>query len=142
MTQDELAIIAGAKHRIETVLSTNEGFLENARSHATPRDVPTKLEFDGDSVIVEIFGHKAFSSSRVVRAGNDFYMEYQFVVRFNEEDHELTRFYVGGGGLVYLDLESETTMCDYNNEYIASHICSRVAIGLLKSPVFSVAKKS
>src|SRR5690625_547556 len=79
MTQDELAIIAGAKHRIETVLSTNEGVLENARSHATPRDVPTKLEFDGDSVIVEIFGHKAFSSSRVVRAGNDFYMEYQFV---------------------------------------------------------------
>src|SRR5690625_6661210 len=122
MTQDELAIIAGAKHRIETVLSTNEGFLENARSHATPRDVPTKLEFDGDSVIVEIFGHKAFSSSRVVRAGNDFYMEYQFVVRFNEEDNELTRFYVGGGGLVYLDLESETTIDLNSTRMNSSHV--------------------
>src|SRR5690625_5732116 len=65
-------------------------FFSSRRRHTRwPRDwssdvcssdlVPTKLEFDGDSVIVEIFGHKAFSSSRVVRAGNDFYMEYQFV---------------------------------------------------------------
>ena len=141
MNHDELATIAKAKHRIDALHSTNDKFIENARTHAEPRDVPTKLEFEGDAMVVRIFGFEARSKPRVVREEDDFYMEDCFLVAFNDEEHELTRFYVGAGGLVYEDLESGDTMCDYNNEYIASHVCSRVAIGLLKSPVFSVAEK-
>ncbi|MGR4068639.1 hypothetical protein [Billgrantia sp. C5P2] len=141
MSQDEVVTIAKAKRRIEAVLETNDGFLENARTNAVPRDIPTKLEFGSDDVFVDVFGYRILSKPRVVRVGDDFYMEYRFLVRFEDEEHEVTRFYVGAGGLVYEDLESESKMCDYNNEYIASLICSRVALGLLKSPVFDVAEK-
>ena len=140
MSQDVLATIGTAKHRIEAVRSTNAVFLDNARLNAEPQDVPAKLEFDDDELAVNIFGYRAQSKPRVVRFGDDYYIEYRLIVRFDGEDHEVTRFYVGAGGWIYEDLKSETKLCDFDNEYIASHVCRRVALGLLDSPVFAVAE--
>jgi RNase adaptor protein for sRNA GlmZ degradation len=143
MSQDEFAKIAKAKSQIATVWSTNAMFLETTKANAKAmdRNVSTDLEFKDDELVVNVFGYKVCSKSRVVGTGDDFYMEYRFLASVDNEDHELTRFYVGAGGQVYEDLESETKICDFDNKYIVSHVYRRVAIGLLNSPFFAATEK-
>lgn len=137
---DQNEEITKAQNSIDRVLETNGKFLVNARNNV-PQGLPTKLEFECNSIVVNIFGYKACSEPRVVQFKNNFYMEYRFLVRFEGEDHEVTRFYLEWNGTIYKWLDPKSKMCDYDNNKISHKICSQVAIGLLESPVFSVAKR-
>lgn len=132
--------ITKAQNSIKRVLETNDQFLVNARNNVS-QDLQTKLEFECNNIVVNIFGYKVCSEPRVVQFKNNFYMEYLFLVRFEGEDHEVTRFYLKSDGTIYKCLDPESKMCDYDSEKISHKIFSQVAIGLLESPVFSVAKR-
>lgn len=137
MNQDRALEIANAKKHIDTVQKMNEKFLKHAKANATSKEVPSKLEFDAQKIKISCFIYEAVASPRIVKdKSGDFSMEYVFVVKLDEETHEVWRFYLSSHGKITKTLDTENGICDYDNIYIAKIICSHVLTGTLQSALF------
>lgn len=139
MNHPQLIEIANAKNQIDAANAMNESFLAHARAHSLPQDVPSKLEFSDQAIQVQAFGYIAEAIPRVVRAEDGgFYVEYVFYVRSEQEPQEVFRFYLTSSGRLVesLGTDASASICDVNNPYIAKHLCGRVMLGILRSPLF------
>jgi len=135
--------IVNAENSIDTIRKLNVKFLEFAREHSTPERLPTKLEVTDEGITVHCFGHNAEAKHRVVRTGDgEFLIEYVFLVAQDEDRHEVFRFYLTTDGGLYESLEPSSRICDFNNQYLAKHICFRILSSVLKSSIFAPLPKT
>jgi hypothetical protein len=144
MNNQQVMEITNAKNQIDTIQNLNSLFLEHAKANAIPQDIPSKLEVSNQGFAVPCFGFTATATPRIVK-GTDgsFAVEYVFSVGLGEEKIEVWRFYLTSGGRVVesIDSDSAASVCDYNNSYIAKHLCSQVLLGALQSPLFTPSRK-
>jgi hypothetical protein len=137
MNKQVVIEIANAKNRIDSIQELNARFLAYAQEHSTPQDIPTKLEVTAHGIAVHCFGYNAETKPRVVQTSDgEFSIEYVFFIAQDEDRHEVWRFYLTADGRLYESLRSPSGICDFNNQYVANHICSRLLFSVLKSPIF------
>jgi hypothetical protein len=129
--------LKNARSHIDQLLQMNEKFIDHARSYAMPDDIPSSLQVDDGSISVECFGHVAKAIPRTVRSSMGVYcVEYLFKVLLGEGEIEVARFYLSQHGQILESADSQGSICDYDNTYISTHLCSRVLEGALASKLF------
>ena len=141
MQDDVLKTIKNAKSAIDRITAINKGFLTNAIEHATCSRIPSSLQIFGDTLAVDCFGHLATARPRRVRMSTgSYFMEYVFTVPFGSQMIEVTRFYLSEGGQIRDDPTTQGSICEHNNFRIAMHLCARVLLGFLESPLLAPAQ--
>jgi hypothetical protein len=143
MNKQVVIEIANAKNRIDTIQELNAKFLAHAHEHSTPQGILTKLEVTGHGIAVHCFGYNAETKTRVVQTSDgEFSIEYVFFIAQDEDRHEVWRFYLRADGRLYESPESPSGICDFNNQYVATYICSHLLFSVLKSPIFAPLPKA
>lgn len=138
MNHQQIVEIANAKKSLSVATDFNQRFLSHCESNATPQELATQLQVVGSQISIQSFGYLASAVCRFVRAPEGgFAAEYIFRVPFNDEQLEVWRCYLSTNGRIVEDLNGSDSVCDYNNTYIAKHICGRVLLGVLRSAVFA-----
>jgi hypothetical protein len=138
MNSNSVAELANAKSNLESTTELNQRFLDFALIRSSPAGIATKLEVLDQKLVISGFGRTAEATARAVRLpGTDFAMEYAFLVKDGESNVEVWRFYLTPVGQVAETLDDPASICDFNNDYIAKHICGRVLLGILQSPLFA-----
>lgn len=141
MQDDVLKTIKNAKSAIDRITAINKGFLTNASEHATCDRIPSSLQIFGDTLTVDCFGHLATARPRRVRMSTgSYFMEYVFTVPFGSQMIEVTRFYLSEDGQILDDPITHGSICGHDNFRIATHLCARVLLGFLESPLLAPAK--
>lgn len=141
MDKLDLLKIHNAKSAIERITAINQGFLTNAIKYATCSSTQSSLQMYGDDLAVDCFGHLATARPRCVRtATGSYFMEYVFTVPSGSQMIEVTRFYLSEGGQVLDDPTTQGFICEHNNFRIAMHLCARVLLGFLGSPLLAPAQ--
>lgn len=134
MNQDVISKIKKAEHRINSLNTMNEKFIDYLRKNASPTDVTTKIDFENTSLVVKIFGVEAVCIPRVtVVKQQQFIMEYLFSIKIGERSLEVTRFYLSADGRVCDDCDTEIDICFFNDEDVTNIICTKLAHGILES---------
>jgi len=140
VNHQQIAEIANAKNALSALSDLNDRFLEGCTKNPTSPQLPTRLEVSGSSIRIDCFGHEATADSRFVRTPTgEFAAEYVFNILHGESRVEVWRCYVTANGSIAQDPSAQVTFCDYNNSYVAKHICGPVLLGALHSKIFSVA---
>jgi hypothetical protein len=135
--------IANAKSALDQITALNHKFLMHAKANVLPKSIPSSLQISGNDVSIDCFGHMATAKPRTVcTANNNYYMEYLFTVPFGDRLIEVTRFYLSENGQILDVPTDQVSVCDYNNIYIARHLCVRALLGFLSSPILVPAKRS
>jgi hypothetical protein len=138
MQRADLVAIANAAAALKRIEELNKQFVQHAAAHATPLGLPTALQVSAEDFAIECFGYRAVAKPRPVRVdGNTFYMEYVFTIALGDEQYEVSRFYLTDNGHLLDQPSSQRSVCDYNNRYIAEHLCGRALLGTLASPLFA-----
>jgi len=73
----------------------------------------------------------------VVRNGLPATIEYSFLAKYRDDELLIFNMYLEPNGVVYVDLNAETRLCDFNNTYISKIVLYKVAEMLLDSEVFA-----
>jgi hypothetical protein len=146
MNQGQLIEIHNANNRITSVSDLNNSFLEIAKAQPAPIDIPSKLEFKNQSILVKFAGHTAEAVPRLVKTlDGDFAYEYVFIVQHRDMDGdrevEVWRFYFLSGGRLTESLADQNPICDFDNNYVAKILCGRVLSGMLNSDLFNMRPK-
>ncbi len=140
MNYQQISELAIAKNALTLLSDLNDRFLEGCTKNQTSQEFQTRLEVSGSSIRIDCFGHEATADSRLVRAPTgEFAAEYVFNIRHGESRVEVWRCYVTSNGKLAQDPNAQVTFCDYNNSYVANHICGPVLLGALQSKIFAVA---
>lgn len=148
MSNQELHEIAKANRELSVIKERHVAFNVYIANHGVPDDVPTKIEFSEQQFHIDCFGYVAKASPRYVidTSNKTFAVEYLFLISQGDETEEVTRFYLTSYGQICESLDLNTRICDYDTRYLASEICRRVAIGILRSsfiqPASSIAPVS
>jgi len=142
MNQQEVIEVANANNSLSVTRDLNSNFLVQCAKNGTPQEFATAIEVADQSISISVFGHTARANARFVRTPNgSFSAEYVFRVPMGETAIEVYRFYLTSNGRVAEDVQGQSTICDYDNLYIARHICGRVLLGTLRSRLFSEAPR-
>ena len=140
MNHQQIVEIANAKNALSVLNDLNGRFLEGCTKNATSQEFQTRLEVSGSSIRIDCFGHVATADSRFVRTSTgEFAAEYVFNIPQGLSRAEVWRCYVTANGKLAQDPSGQVTFCDYNNSYIAKHICGPVLLGALHSKIFAAA---
>lgn len=143
MNHQQLIQISKARSALATIEPMNAAFLKHCSENSTPQEFPTKLEVDGKSISINAFGMPAVATGRYVLVDtSEFMTEYVFSIAIEGEPVEVWRCYLSSNGNLLQDLETQSTICDYNNSYIAKHLCGNVLLGVLQSTAFVPAAKA
>lgn len=140
---DEYTRTARANHIFESLFGLNKDFLAHATAYGSRPGTLVPLEVTDNGLRVAGFGAVAEASPRLVRTPSGGYaMEYAFFVKSGNELHEVSRFYLAGGGrlvesVLPVEGTANVTICDHNNSNIAMILTCRVLVGLLDSPVLA-----
>ena len=141
MQDDVLKTLKNAKPAFERITKIKQGFLTNANKYATCSRIQSSLQIFGDDLAVDCFGHFATAKPRPVRISTgDYFMEYVFTVPFGNQRIEVTRFYLSECGQVLDDPTTQDAICSFDNHLIATHLCARVLLGFLESPLLAPAQ--
>jgi hypothetical protein len=136
--ENSIVRIANAKTAIDTIEHIVGQFLANCQKNAAPREFTTKLEVAKKSISINAFGHIANAMGRTVNAApGEFAQEYIFRVDHGGQALEVWRCYLMSNGKLVANLETKDYICDYNEQYVAKHICGPVLIGVLNSSVYT-----
>ena len=143
MSQQQIIDISNANKAIGTIEKLNLVFLDHCEMHATSKEFSTALKLADNMISIDAFGNLANAKGRRVRSpSGEFFFEYIFRVAVEECGVEIWRFYLTSNGLIVRDLETQSNVCDYNNIYIAKHLCGNVLAGVLQSNIFSPTPRS
>lgn len=142
MYDDPQSNIAKAKSRIEQLRELQQRFVAHIEAHSDAKDVCTRLQVEGDDLIVDMLGFRAIAKPRVVTDNSDYHLEYVFFVTEGEDQIETARFYLGAGGRFSNDLSANSYLFDFDNIYAARQICTTIGLGILSSKLFEPRKKS
>ena len=139
MNPQEIVEILNANNSFESIVGLNNLFIEWVISHAEPQNVPSKVSVDQGTFSVAGFGFTAKAVPRAIRlTPGAFAMEFVFLVDSENEEIEVSRFYLTEVGKLVADATNlNSTLTDYNNMYIAKFICGRVLQGILKSKILA-----
>jgi hypothetical protein len=145
MNPQEIVEISNANNRFESIVGQNKSFIEWVISRAEPQNVPSKVSVDQGTFSVAGFGFIAKAVPRAIRLTTGaFAMEFVFLVNSENEEIEVSRFYLTDDGELVEDANnSNSTLAGYKNTHIATIICINVLQGIIKSKLFaarSVAK--
>lgn len=141
MQHADLITIANAANALRILQDLNKQFLAHAQANPSPADVPTALQVGENSISIECFGHLATAAPRAVRAAGDaFLMEYVLSAPFGDERVEVTRFYLSQNGQLLESPSAQRSICDFNNSYVAKHLCGRALLGALASALMQPRK--
>jgi hypothetical protein len=136
--------IIRSKNQFDKICKLNEKFLEYVKSHSEQEELPFKLESTDGKFIVQAFGYSAKAEPRFVSVRDQgFLAEYIFFVQAEHECVEIYRFYLNPEGRLLESIGGgvESSICDFNNFEVASHLCGLVLQGLLNSALFVPAPK-
>jgi len=141
--QNDKAVIVDVARKIDEMNQRKRKFHECIElSEATP-NLPGKLEVKFGGIRIECFDHTITATPRLVMDAEheDILVEYDFQTDFKDKPISIWRAYLVSSGILYSDpsCEAQHRICDYNNEYIRDTIITKVAKGLLQSPVFALA---
>ncbi|CAM4136869.1 hypothetical protein [Roseateles saccharophilus] len=138
MNHQQIVEIANATNRLGAAADLNQRFLAHCASNATPQEFNTQLQVNDSQITIQSFGYMASAACRFVRASDGrFAAEYVFRVPFEDKQVEIWRCYLSADGRIVEDLSGKDPVCDYDNAYIAKHICGRVMLGVLRSALFA-----
>lgn len=141
MKDTDISKIKSAKSAFEQITAINLEFLTNANKYATCSSIQSSLQIFGDDLAVDCFGHLATARPRRVRMSTgSYFMEYVFTVPFGSQMIEVTRFYLAEYGQILDDPTTKYPICDFNDHLIATHLCARVLLGFLESPLLAPAQ--
>lgn len=139
MNQQQLIEIHNAKNRITTLSDLHNSFLEFTKARPVPNDLPSKLEFAEQSILVRFADHKAEAMPRLIKTPDEnFSIEYVFLVKDRDLEIEVWRFYLLSGGKLAESPVGEVPICDFNNPDVAKILCGHVLRGMLHSELFTI----
>jgi hypothetical protein len=142
MNLQEVIKVANANNSLSVARDLNSNFLAHCAKNGTQQEFATAIEVSEQSLSIAAFGYKARANARHVRTSDGrFSTEYVFRVRTGETETEVSRFYLTTDGRVAEDVQGQTAICDYNNLYLAKHICGRVLLGTLRSSLFAASSR-
>lgn len=131
--------IKEAKELIKSLDQINYEFLNGCIKNSESKELDARLLVTGSSIEIDCFGQKAKAVCKFVRSKQgDLAAEYVFNITQGESQVEVWRCYVTAAGHLVKDLSGQNLLCDYNNTYIATHICGSVLLGALHSKVFAI----
>lgn len=137
MNHDIANRVANAHNRINIARETWDKFLDHLKTHTDPEGVPSKISVEDGVVSVDCFGRVISAAPRTVSDGSSgFAIEYVFYTGESEEREEIWRFYLTSGGHLVNSLEQQDHICDFDNRFIAKHICLPVLNYALDSSMF------
>jgi hypothetical protein len=132
LNQQDLIEISNAGTRIYAVETMAQRFIAHAAANGTPNNIPAQLQVNRAELAVSWNSITAKAVGRTVRASDgSFRVEYVFRVPVGDENIEVARFYLSDGGKIWADVDEKQPVCDFNNSYLATHVCGRVAVGML-----------
>ncbi len=139
MNPQEFVEISNANNSFESIVELNKSFIEWVINHAEPQNVPSKVSVDQGTFSVAGFGFTAKAVPRAIRLTTGaFAMEFVFLVDTENDEVEVSRFYLTDAGKLVADANNlNSTLADYNNIYIAKFICGKVLQGILKSKILA-----
>lgn len=139
MNPQEIADISNANNSFKSIVELKNSFIEWVINHAEPQNVPSKVSVDQGTFSVAGFGFTAKAVPRAIRLTTGaFAMEFVFLVDIENDEVEVTRFYLTDDGKLVADATNlNSTLTDYNSMYIAKFICGRVLQGILKSKILA-----
>jgi hypothetical protein len=133
----QIANLRNTADSLQRLWDLNKKFLAHATAHSTTAELSSALQVSGNSICIDCFGHLASATSRAVRDGvNSYLIEYAFLASIDGESVEVTRFYLSENGRLLDAPQAANAICDYNNTYVAKHICGLALLGALASPLF------
>jgi hypothetical protein len=137
MNHQQVIQISKANNSLATLDSLNIRFLKHCADNATPQDLPTKLEINGHTISINAFGSTVSATGRHVRfEADEFSTEYVFSIKVDEQNVEIWRCYLTSNGKLVKDLAAQSVICDFDNHYVAKHLCGNAMLGVLQSKAF------
>jgi hypothetical protein len=137
MNHQQVIQISKANNSLATLDSLNIRFLKHCADNATPQDLPTKLEINGHTISINAFGSTVSATGRhVLFRADEFSTEYIFSIKVDGQDVEVWRFYLTFNGRLVQNIEVQSEVCDFDNQYVARHLCGNVMLALLQSKAF------
>jgi hypothetical protein len=137
MSQEIAQRIEIAHSRINSARERQSTFVQHLADSEIQEEMPCKLEIDGNSVIVKCFGAEVRADPRVtIKDKDEFITEYIFYATVEEQKEEIWRFYLTSNGLLESAPTGYSRICDYDNSYVAKHICIPVVNAVLNSFLF------
>ena len=137
MNQEIAMKVTNAHNRIKIARETWGEFLDHLKNHTDPEGVPSKISVEDGVISVDCFGTAISAIPRTVSDGESrFAIEYVFYFSESEGGEEVWRFYLTSGGQLVSSLEQQDSICDFNNRFVAKHICLPVLSNALDSSMF------
>jgi hypothetical protein len=135
MNHQEIFEVSNVVTRLYSIAELNKSFIEWLTNHGEPENFPVKVSADQSTLSVAGFGFTAKAVPRAIRlTTGTFAMEFVFLVESENDEIEVSRFYLTDDGRLVDDVtNSESTLTEYKNIYVAKFICVRVLQGILQS---------
>lgn len=131
-----------AAHGLEKLDKMHQEFLAELRKHQGQVTNPVgSMHVEDDSVSLSSLGISLTLKHRPIAIdGNPKAIEYQVIAEHGPDQLMVYKFYLQPTYRLSRDADSESTLCDYNNNRIENILVYEVAEHLLASPIFKPAE--